>query len=52
MIKLRKILKEIESGPYEYGCVMLYLDFDESNLTSVIADKDLYDDDSDKYNIL
>jgi 2'-5' RNA ligase len=49
VIKLKKLLKEIESGPYEYGCVMLYLDFDESNLTSVIADKDLYDDDSGKY---
>ena len=45
----KKLLKEIESGPYEYGCVMLYLDFDESNLTSVIADKDLYNDDSGRY---
>ena len=45
MIKLKKLLKEIESGPYEYGCVMLYLDFDSTNITSAIADKDLYQSD-------
>jgi 2'-5' RNA ligase len=42
VIKLKKLLKEIESGPYEYGCVMLYLDFDNTQLTSTISDKDVY----------
>lgn len=49
MIKLKKLLKEVESGPYEYGCVMLYLDFDNTPLTSTIADKDVYNDDSNRY---
>lgn len=49
MIKLKKLLKEVESGPYEYGCVMLYLDFDETQLTSAISDGDVYDDESGKY---
>lgn len=49
MIKLKKLLKEIESGPYEYGCVMLYFNFDEDQITSVISDSDLYDDGSGKY---
>ena len=49
MIKLRKILKEIESGPYEYGCVMLYFDFDETQMSSIIDDKDIYDDGSGKF---
>jgi 2'-5' RNA ligase len=44
VIKLKKLLKEIESGPYEYGCVMLYLDFDNTHLTSTIADKDVYNE--------
>jgi len=48
MIKLKKLIKEI-SGPYEYGCVMLYFDFDETQLTSTISDSDLYDDNSGKY---
>ena len=49
MIKLRKLLKEIDNGPYEYGCVMLYFDFNESQLTGIIDDKDIYDDGSGKY---
>ena len=49
MIKLKKLLKEIESGPYEYGCVMLYFDFDETQMSSIIDDKDIYDDGSGKY---
>ena len=49
MIKLKKILKEIKNGPYEYGCVMLYFDFNENQLTGIIDDKDVYDDGSGKY---
>ena len=49
MIKLKKLLKEIESGPYEYGCVMLYFDFDETQLTNTIDDGDLYNDESGRY---
>ncbi len=49
MIKLKKLLKEVESGPYEYGCVMLYLDFDNTPLTSAISDKDIYNDDTNRY---
>ncbi len=49
MIKLKKLLKEIESGPYEYGCVMLYFDFEETFITKAISDSDLYDDGSGKY---
>lgn len=49
MIRLKKLLKEIESGPYEYGCVMLYFDFDETQLTNTIDDNDIYDDGSGKY---
>lgn len=49
MIKLKKLLKEVESGPYEYGCVMLYLDFDNTPLTSTISDKDIYNDGSNRY---
>lgn len=49
MIKLKKLLKEIESGPYEYGCVMLYLDFDNTHLTSTIADKDIYNDENGRF---
>ncbi len=49
MIKLKKLLKEVESGPYEYGCVMLYLDFDNTPITSAISDKDIYNDDTNRY---
>ena len=50
-MKLRKILKEIQNSSYQYGCVMLYLDFDETLLTSTITNSDLYDDDSGHYGI-
>jgi hypothetical protein len=45
VIKLKKLLKEIESGPYEYGCVMVYLDVnkeDWDNLEGMINKEDLY----------
>lgn len=51
MIKLKKLLKEIKTGPYEYGCVMLYFDFDLDPFTSYIPKEDLYNDESDKYGI-
>ena len=51
MIKLKKLLKEIQSGPYEYGCVMLYFDFDESYFSEGINNSDLYDDGSGKYGL-
>lgn len=51
MIKLKKLLKEVEKGPYEYGCVMLYFEFDLQPFTSFIPNEDLFDDGSGKYGI-
>jgi 2'-5' RNA ligase len=50
-MKLRKILKEIQKTPYQYGCAMLYIDFDESILTSTISNVDVYDDENGHYGL-